>query len=179
MDERQSAQNLSPVSLLGDAEYDAHPGLSAGQRVQLVSVPHNLPASPGPPRGDRQMRLQPLSSQGDAVTAPEGEDKSNGLLSPSSGLSADVQSVPIPNSTARYNAIQHSRVCDAVNVGGGGGCNDTNDAHGTVPLTGGVSVESEPTCNASLVPTVGTNGIVEVPRYKILWTKVLWRRYCG
>ena len=42
--------------------------------------------------------------------------------------------------------------------GGGGGCNDTD---GTVPLTGGVSVESEPTCKASLVPTVGTNGIAD------------------
>ena len=34
--ERQSEQNLSPVTLLGDAEYDAHLRLSAGQRVQLV-----------------------------------------------------------------------------------------------------------------------------------------------
>ena len=34
--ERQSVQNLLPVSPLGDAEYDAHLRLSAGQRVQLV-----------------------------------------------------------------------------------------------------------------------------------------------
>ena len=34
--ERQSDQNLSPVSPLGDAEYDAHLRSSAGQQVQLV-----------------------------------------------------------------------------------------------------------------------------------------------
>ena len=50
VDERQSEQNLSLVSPPGDAEYDAHLGLSARQREQLV--PHNLQAVPGPLRGD-------------------------------------------------------------------------------------------------------------------------------
>ena len=53
--ERQSDQNLSLVSPLDDAEYDAHLGLSARQQEQLV--PQNLPAVPGPLRGDKQMRL--------------------------------------------------------------------------------------------------------------------------
>ena len=35
--ERQPDQNLSPVSPLGDAEYDAYLRLSAGQQVQLVT----------------------------------------------------------------------------------------------------------------------------------------------
>ena len=66
--ERQSDQNLSPVSPLGDAEYDAHLRLSAGQRVQLVQ--QSLPASPlGPLRGDRHLRLRSRSSMGDASSA--------------------------------------------------------------------------------------------------------------
>ena len=90
MNERQSDQNMSPVSLSGDAEYDAHLRLSAGQRVQLVQ--QSLPASPlGPLRGDRLLRLRSRSSMDDAVTAPESEDKFNGLPSPSSGRSADAQ----------------------------------------------------------------------------------------
>ena len=70
VNERQSDQNLSPVSLSGDAEYDAHLRLSAGQRVQLVQ--QSLPASPlGPLRGDRHLRLRSRSSMGGVVTAPE------------------------------------------------------------------------------------------------------------
>ena len=109
VNERQSDQNLSPVSPLGDAEYDAHLRLSAGQRVQLVQ--QSLPASPlGPLRGDRHLRLRSRSSMGDAVTAPESEDKSNGLPSPSSGRSADAQSVPVQDRTARYSTVRYSKV---------------------------------------------------------------------
>ena len=169
--ERQSDQNLLPVSPLGDAEYDAHLRLSAGQRVQLVQ--QSLPASPlGPLRGDRHLRLRSRSSMGDAVTAPESEDKSNGLPSPSSGRSADAQSVPVQDRTARYSTVRYSKVPEGVtdstpesrgsgsdseeSVSGGGGCVDTDR---TVPLTSDVSVESEPTCKTSLVPAVGTNGM--------------------
>ena len=171
VNERQSDQNLSPVSPLGDAEYDAHLRLSAGQRVQLVQ--QSLPASPlGPLRGDRHLRLRSRSSMGDAVTAPESEDKSNGLPSPSSGRSADAQSVPVQDRTARYSTVRYSKVPQGVtdstpesrgsgsdseeSVSGGGGCVDTDR---TVPLTSDVSDESEPTCKTSLVPAVGTNGI--------------------
>ena len=172
VNERQSDQNLSPVSPLGDAEYDAHLRLSAGQRVQPVQ--QSLPASPlGPLRGDRHLRLRSRSSMGDAVTAPESEDKSNGLPSPSSGRSADAQSVPVQDRTARYSTVRYSKVPQGVTdstpesigsgrdseesvSGGGGGRVDTDR---TVPLTSDVSDESEPTCKTSLVPAVGTNGI--------------------
>ena len=86
----------------------------------------------------------------------------HGLSSPSSGVSADAQSVPILNSTARYSKVQYSKVPKCVtdstpdssdSVAGGGGRDDTDS---TVPLTRDVSVESEPICKASLVPTVGT-----------------------
>ena len=118
-DERQSDQNLSLVSPMGDAEYDAHPGLSAGQRVQLVSVPQNLPASPGPLRGDRQMQSQSRSSNGGLgnictlsgapVVQPESEDVDD-LPSPSSGVGANAQSVPAQNRTARYGTVRYRRV---------------------------------------------------------------------
>ena len=83
---RQSDQNLSLASRLGDVEYDAQLGLSARQREQLV--PQNMPAVPGPLRCDRQMRLQ-RSSMGDAAIAPDGEGV-NGLPSPSLGVSASA-----------------------------------------------------------------------------------------
>ena len=94
------------------------------------------------------------SSMGDVVTAPEGEDV-HGLPSPSSGVGADAQSVPVLNSTARDSTTRHSgkQHSTAQTVGG---CNNTD---GTVPLTSDVSGESEPTCKSSLVPAVGTNGI--------------------
>ena len=115
------------------------------------------------------------SSMGGAVTAPEGEDV-HGLPNPSSGISADAQSVPIPNiqrGTIQYSTVQYSKVpggvpdtpessdsdCDSQrSVADGGGCNDTDS---TIPLTRDGSVESEPTCKASLVPAVGTNGMAD------------------
>ena len=98
------------------------------------------------------MRLQSRSSMGGAVTAPEGEHKVNGLLSPSSGRSADARSVPAQDRTARYSTVQYSKVPEEVpegvtdstpessdndsdserSVSGGGGCVDTDI---TVPLT--------------------------------------------
>ena len=89
--------------------------------------------------------------------------------------SADAQSVPVLNSTARYSTVQYSKVPEGVPEGvtdstpessdsdcnsersvsgGGGGRVDTDR---TVPLTSDVPVESEPTCKASVVPAVGTN----------------------
>ena len=41
-------------------------------------------------------------------------------------------------------------------MSGGGGCGGTDS---TAPLTCDVPLDSEPTCKASLVPAVGTNGI--------------------
>ena len=111
--ERESDQNLSPVSPLCGAEYDAHLRLSAGQRVQrvqLVSVPQNLPAcSKGPLRGYRQMQGVSRSSMGGAATVPDGEDV-HGLPNPSFGESADGKSLPVPNITERYSTIQYSTV---------------------------------------------------------------------
>ena len=112
--ERQSDQNLSPVSPLGDAEYDAHLRLSAGQREQLVQ--QSLPAGLGPLRGDRQMRLQCSSSMGDAFTAPESEHEFlvlsdqmyDGLPGPITGRSADAQSVPALDRTEWYSTVQYS-----------------------------------------------------------------------
>ena len=125
---------------------------------------------------DRQMRLQCRSSMGDAVTAPESEHEYDGLPGPSSGRSADAQSVPAQDRIVRYGTVQYSKVPEEVpegvtgstpessdsgsdsqeSVSGGGGCGDTDR---TVPLTSDVPVESEPTYEASLVPAVGTNGI--------------------
>ena len=52
MSERQSSQNLSPVSPSGDAEYDAHLRLSAGQLVLNSNAGQNL--SPVSPSGDAE-----------------------------------------------------------------------------------------------------------------------------
>ena len=90
--------------------------------------------------------------------------------------SAAAQSVPALDRTAGYSTVQYSKVPEEVpegvtdstpessdsdsdseeSVSGGGGRVDTDR---TVPLTSDVPVESEPTCKASLVPAVGTNGI--------------------
>ena len=95
------------------------------------------------------------------------------MPSPSLGVSADDQSVPVPNSTERYNIIQYSKVPEGVpdtpessdsdcdtqrDVAGGDGYDGTDS---TVPLICDGSVESEPTCKASLVPAVGTNGMAD------------------
>ena len=113
------------------------------------------------------MRLRFRSSMGDASSALESEDKFNGLHSPSSGRSADAQSVPVQNRTAgyntvRYSTVRYSKVQEEVpegvtdstpessdsgsdseeNVSGSGGRVDTDR---TVPLTSDVPVESEPT----------------------------------
>ena len=111
--ERQSEQNLSPMSLLGDAPYDAHLRVSAGQRVQLV--PQSLPASSlGPLRGDRHVRLRSRSSMGDASSALESENKLNGLSSPSSGENADVQSVPAQDRTTGYSTLHYIKIPEEV-----------------------------------------------------------------
>ena len=87
------------------------------------------------------------------------------------------QSVPALNSTARDSTVQHSKVPEEVPEGVTGRTPESSDSDSdseesvpggdscvgtgrTVPLTRYVPVESEPTCKASLVPVVGTNGIV-------------------
>ena len=134
--ERHSDQNLSPVSPLDDAEYDAHLRLSAGQRVQLVQ--QNL--SDGlvdPLRGESGMQLgvavsgertpcvdPPVGQPG--LSAPVDCEVRRGLLSHSSGVSTGIssalqnaadQSVPALNSTARYSTVQYSKVPEGVPEG--------------------------------------------------------------
>ena len=60
------------------------------------------------------MRLRSRSSMGDDSSALESEDTVNGLPSPSSGRSADAQSVPAQDRTARYSTIQYNRVPEGV-----------------------------------------------------------------
>ena len=133
--ERQSDQNLLPVSPLGDAEYDAHLRLSAEQRVQLVQ--QNL--SDGlvdPPRGESGAQLgvavsgertpcvDPLFGQPRLSTPVDCEVRSD-LLSHSSGVSTGIsalqnaaaQSVPVLNSTAGYSTVQYSKVPEGVPEG--------------------------------------------------------------
>ena len=134
--ERQSDQNLLPVSPLGDAEYDAHLRLSAGQRVQLVQ--QNL--SDGlvdPLRGESGVQLgvavsgertpcvDPLFGQ-PRLSTPVDCEVRRGLLSHSSSVSTGIssalqnaagQSVPVLSSTARYSTVQYSKVPEGVPEG--------------------------------------------------------------